>query len=337
MGHSQPEQKKNGLNRRDFLKIAGATGAGLVLAPTLLGAQKKGAAPTGGEEGFYQFVNKTNGKWKDEQIFWSKDGGKSWKSLAESPTAPNGGNGRMYFYIDKKPANFDDWSTYWDFIEYNSGGRRWAGNTTQVDAWCLPLTIELGSHKVGITGPRTKLFEKFKKECPPAFKNCVVGDNVWLLSPFKADLGTGKPFEKYFEKYVDEVWEMYAKETKTPSGKFIGKADSKGALVFTPVDGGKAITCESKPSTKDILLGERVLGRNAGFCGAFNRHVAEDPADWKNPSKYYLKEPCNWYSKFLHEVSIDHKSYGFCYDDASEQAAYFAGEADHLIVTFNWD
>jgi hypothetical protein len=329
----------NRVTRRCFLKgtamVAGvAVGGVLAGGPILLGAEKKAAAPA--VEGYYQFVNKTNGKWKDEDIHWSKDGGRTWHSVAQDPTAPNGGNGRMYFYIGKQPANFDDWAAYWDFIEYNSGGRRWAGNTTQVDAWCLPLTIELGSHKVGITGPRTKLFETFRKDAPAAFKNCVVGD-TWILSPFKADLGTGKPFANYFDKYVDEVWEMYAKETKTPSGKFIGKSDPKGALVFTPVDGGKAITCAGKPSTKNILLGEGVLGSNAGFCGAFNRHVAADPADWKTPSKYYQAEPCNWYSKFLHEHSIDNKSYGFCYDDAAEQAAYFAGEADHLIVTFYWD
>jgi hypothetical protein len=337
MGRSQPEQKKNGLNRRDFLKIAGATGAGLVLAPTLLGAQKKSAAPTGGEEGYYQFVNKTNGKWKDEQIFWSKDGGKSWKSVAESPTAPNGGNGRMYFCIGKPPRNFDDWSAYWDFIEYNSNGRKWAGNTTQVDAWCIPLTIELGTHKFGITGPRTKMFEEFRKECPKEFKNCVLGD-YWIVSPFKADMGTGKPFANYFEKHVEELWAKYAKETKTPSGKFIGKADPGGALTFTSVEGGgKPLTCASKPTTKNILLGEGVLGGNPGFCAAFNRGVADDPANWRDVSKFYQKEPYNWYSKFLHKWSVGGKAYGFCYDDYAEQAAYFAGEGDHLVVTFNWD
>ena len=70
---------------------------------------------------------------------------------------------------------------------------------------------------------------------------------------------------------------------------------------------------------------------------AFNRGVADDPADWNDVSKFYQKEPYNWYSKFLHKWSVDHKAYGFCYDDYAEQAAYFAGEADHLVVTFYWD
>ena len=95
--------------------------------------------------------------------------------------------------------------------------------------------------------------------------------------------------------------------------------------------------CSKKPSTQDILLGEGELAGNPQFCAAFNRHVAADPADWNNPAKFYQAEPCNWYSKFLHEHSINHKSYGFCYDDASEQAAFFSGKGDNLIVTFYWD
>jgi hypothetical protein len=330
------------VSRRSFLKgtaiVAGAA-VGDVFSggPIILGAQKAAAAPAASVDGYYQFVNKTNGKWKNEEIFWSKDMGRSWHMVAEEPTAPNGGNGRMYFYMGKKPKNFDDWGAYWDFIEYNSHDRWWAGNTTQVDAWCLPITIELGSHKVGITGPRTKLFEAFRKDAPPAFKNCVLGDNIWITSPFRADMGPGKPFAKYFEKYVDEIWEMYAKETKTPSGKFIGKSEQGGPLKFTPVGGGQALVCAKKPTTQEILLGQGTLGQNAGFCGAFNRHVAADPADWKEPAKYYQAEPCNWYSKFLHEHAIDHKAYGFCYDDAAEQAAYFSGDGDHLVVTFYWD
>ena len=334
-------QSKGGFTRRDFLKVAGATGAGLVLVPTILGSRKAVAAQ-GDNGGYYTFVNKTNGKWKDTEIFWSKDGGNSWNDITKP--AENGGNGRMYFYMGKKPQNFDDWDAYWDFVEYNSGGRRWIGNTTQVDAWCLPITLEIGQHNVGIKDPRTKMFEEFKKEAPKEFQGCLLGGDKWIVSPFKADMGPGKPFEKYFDKYVDDLWAKYAQETKTPSGKFIGKADPNGALVYTPVDGDAkmpggagGLTCAHKPTTKNILLGEGVLGGSPSFCAAFNRGVADDPADWHDASKFYQKEPCNWYSKFLHKHSIGGKAYGFCYDDYADQAAYFAGEGDHLIVTFTWD
>ena len=33
---------------------------------------------------------------------------------------------------------------------------------------------------------------------------------------------------------------------------------------------------------------------------------------------------------------MDHKSYGFCYDDVAEQAAFFSGKAKSVTVTFYW-
>jgi hypothetical protein len=319
-----------GFSRRNFLKVAGVASASFALAPSIFAAAGDGRLN-------YNFVNKTNGKWSDDQCFWSLDGGTSWHSFAKEPTVPcPDGGGRVYFHMGDEPKNFDDRAAYWDFIEWNyKAGGNWSGNTTQVDAFCLPLTIEMGSKKVGINEPRTKLFEAFLKECPEPFRDCVKGD-FWILSPARAGFRKGDKHGDYFDKYVDEIWDMYATKKAIPSGKFTGEVVGT-ALTFTPVDGGKPIVCESKPSTQDILLGEGVLGKNAAFCGAFNRHVAADPADWRDVSKFYQADPCNWYAKFLHEHTIDHKCYGFCYDDASEQAAYFSEKGDTLTVTFYWD
>jgi hypothetical protein len=321
----------NPISRRNFLFTAGAIGAGLTLSPKLF------AAPDESDHLFYTFVNKTNGKWTDDQCFWSLDGGKEWHSFAKEPTVPcPEGGGRVYFRMGDAPKNFDDRAAYWDFIEWNyKVGGNWSGNTTQVDAFGLPLTIELGDKKVGINESRSKLFAAFLKDCPEPFRDCVKGD-YWILSPARAGFRKGGPHGDYFDKYVDEIWDTYTAKKETPSGKFTGEVVGT-ALTFTPKDGGKAITCESKPSTQDILLGEGVLGKNAAFCGAFNRHVAADPADWRDVSKFYQAEPCNWYAKFLHEHTIDHKCYGFCYDDASEQAAYFSDKGKTLVVTFYWD
>jgi hypothetical protein len=122
----------------------------------------------------------------------------------------------------------------------------------------------------------------------------------------------------------------------TPSGKWIGQV-VQGALTFTPIDGGKSIGCARKPNTQEIFLGTGVLSSNPQFCAAINRHVLADPAVWKNAAKFYQAEPCNWYAKFFHEHSLDHKAYGFCYDDVSEQAAFFSGKGQKVIVTLYWD
>jgi hypothetical protein len=199
--------------RRDFLYAAGVVGAGLAIAPRLF------AAPDPSGRLSYSFINKTNGRWTDEQCFWSLDGGKQWHSFAAEPTVPcPDGGGRVYFRMGDEPKNFDDRGSYWDFIEWNYKlGGNWSGNTTQVDAFCLPLTIEMGNHKVGITDSRSKMFKDFLADCPEAFRDCVKGD-FWILSPARAGFRKDGPHADYFDKYVDEIWDTYATKKETPSG-----------------------------------------------------------------------------------------------------------------------
>src|SRR4029453_4130366 len=240
--------------------------AGLLLTLTVFG-QAHQPKPTGGLT--YKFVKKTNRKFTDEQCFWSLNDGREWHSFAKEPTlrCPNG-NGRVYFRLGAAPKNLDDREAYWDFIEYAYGNGTWHGNTTQWDAFCIPITIEWGKKKGGILESRQQLFEAFRKEAPKEFQACVRGD-VWILSPCRAGFDIDGPNGKYFDKYIDKVWDMYAEEKKTPSGKWIGKV-VKGALTFTPVDGGTAISCVRKPTTQEIFLGTGVLGANPPFCAAIN-------------------------------------------------------------------
>src|SRR5437868_951551 len=77
------------------------------------------------------------------------------------------GNGRLYFRLGAAPKHMGDREAYWDFIEYASeNSESWHGNTTQVDAFCIPITIEMGGRKVGIAGPRRALFAQFREEAP---------------------------------------------------------------------------------------------------------------------------------------------------------------------------
>ena len=69
------------------------------------------------------------------------------------------------------------------------------------------------------TESRRKLFEAFRKEAPKEFQACVKGD-FWIVSPCKAGFNKGGPHANYFDKYVNDVWDMYAKKQNTPSGKY---------------------------------------------------------------------------------------------------------------------
>ncbi len=289
------------------------------------------------EEGpIYRIVNQT-GKFNDSQVFWSLDMGRSWHSLAEqSAVACPRGNGRLYFALGTPPANLGVREALWDFIEYASENpTTWHGNTTQVDGFCIPITIEMGRHKVGIEADRQKMFADFAKDAPEPFKALLIGD--WrIVAPGYGGFGRGGPNADYFDKYIDDVWAMYAEQKPTPSGQYIGKVVD-GALIFTPVKGGAELICKSKPSTPDAFMGTGVLATNAPFCAAINRHVLADPADWKRPETFYQTEPYNWYSKFLHDRAINRKAYGFCYDDYADQAAFFSGHGNQLTVTLHWD
>ena len=318
--------------------LAAALAAAVLFAPAA--SAQNDPAPAG-EKGIYKFVNKTNGKWKDSEIFWSTDYGKTWHATDKEPTAKCPKGGRIYFSMGAEhPADLGtDWNHYWDFVEFNYGGDTWHINTTYVDAFCIPLTIEVGNNKVGITEPKDKLVQTFLKECPPEWKDCVKGDK-WIVAPKFGGFEKGGKHAGFFDQYVDEIWDMYKVKKETPSGQYTGEVVD-GALIFTPTAKAagrvKTYKCASKPSTSDVLLGEGVLGSNPDFCGAFNRHVADDPANFHDKTKFYQTLPYNWYSKFMHDHAIDHKAYGFCYDDAAEQASFFSAKGDAGIVTFYWD
>ena len=321
------------INRRTMLQGAVAASAAMCFT-SRISAQQAASAQ---DALLYKFVNKTGGRFKDGECFWSLDHGKKWHAFAsESTAACPKGNGRVYFRLGAAPKNLGDREAYWDFIEYASDGREtWHGNTTQVDAFCIPIVVEMGEKKVGINESRRKLFEAFRKEAPAAFHSCLKGD-YRILSPCAAGFGKNGAHAAYFDRYIDEVWAAYAEEKKTPSGRWTGKV-TDGALVFTPMAGGKPLTCAKKPSTQDAFMGTGVLATNPQFCAAINRHVLADPADWDRPAAFYRTEPCNWYARFLHEHSIGHKAYGFCYDDVANQAAFFSAKGREVVVTLYWD
>jgi hypothetical protein len=310
----------------------------LVLGGLLLSLVRGGQVhqPQPAESLTFKFVNKTNGRFKDEQCYWSLNTGKEWHSFAKEPTVPcPTGNGRVYFRLGAAPKNLDDRTAHWDFIEYAYGKGVWHGNTTQVDAFCIPITIELGDKKVGISQSRRKLFQEFRRRAPKEFQPCAQSD-VWILSPCRAGFGKGGANEQYFDSYINDVWKMYARKKQAPSGKWIGEVVDD-ALTFTSVAGGKALRCARKPTTQESFLGTGVLASNPQFCAAINRHVLADPADWHNSAAFYKTEPCNWYASFFHEHGIDKKAYGFCYDDVSDQAAFFSGNGREVVVTLYWD
>lgn len=306
-----------------FLKVCWT----LALIPMLVHAENKA------DTGFYVFVNHTNGKFTDAQIGWGWTAQGPFTPLTQSSTAPaRNGNGRVYVQMSAGGE------TYTDFIEYAQQGTSWSGNTTLVDEFVIPLTIELfsadgKSREVGIAESRKAIFAAFRKDAPKEFQSCIKGTQA-IVSPCRADFDTGKPYGTYFDKYIGEVWEKYSKETKTPGG-WTAKREGD-ALTFS--HGDKTYTCATKPTSRDAFLGTGPLGQAPHFCSAINRHVLAEPENWNDPIKFYQAEPNNFYAKFWHQHCIGGKAYGFCYDDWAQQDTLINfPNATKLVITLNWD
>ena len=201
--------------------------AGLVLASRSFGHSRQAE---GGLS--YKFVNRTGGKFTDEQCFWSLTSGRDWHSFAKEPRWPvPAATGECISALGAAPRNFNDREAYWDFIEYASDGRdTWHGNTTQVDAFCIPITIEMGEKKVGITESRRKLFETFGRRQP--FQTCLKGD-YWIVAPCSAGFGKKGPQANYFDAYQSEMPYDVPNQSSWMSGKTNGFASYKVADTVT--------------------------------------------------------------------------------------------------------
>src|SRR5438874_1624977 len=123
------------------------------------GEEKKTPAPDGSMT--FTIVNKTGGKYSDEQIFWTLNG-KDFKPMSQSNSVTVGKKpgGRLYISLGAPMKDMAGRESYFDFIEYTLNQSGFHGNTTQVDAFGIPITLELvdadgKSKSVGISEPRT--------------------------------------------------------------------------------------------------------------------------------------------------------------------------------------
>ncbi|KAF1009659.1 MAG: Beta-galactosidase BoGH2A [Luteibacter sp.] len=373
-------------------------------------------------------LNKTNGKWRDDQIFveviakdaanngvfsWVKpDGTIVAMNIADNTgpghltkngdTFPNYAftlaqakllklpplfSGRIFVSVGEplymknvlgadgvlgfagpNPLNGTDpnLNIQYDWYEFTWGDNGIWINTTQVDQFSIPLTLDLygdgktNHQKAGITETRDQIFTEYNKEVPAEFQIANLGpDTVRILAPGKDAFDAGKPQAHYYDAYIDQMWQYYENHTLKMT---IGQKEFEGVVVdgvltfqhtnwstFHEQDEPEGMLFNvSKPSTQDVLEGKGNLANShdpwgvegqleAQLCGAFNRHVVDDVSKWKDDSQYYLQAPSNYYSRFWHAHSIDGKAYGFSYDDVSDHSSSLIdGHPEHLEFGIGW-
>ncbi len=228
---------------------------------------------------------------------------------------------------------------YFDWYEftYQYGVTPFGGNTTQVDMFGFPMTARLQQaatgydQTVGISLTRDQVFSQYAAAVGPAFK--PLASTYRILAPHSsASFAPGGDQANYMQAYIDQTWNYYTTNqfTLTRLGvTFTGKVVNN-QLQFTRNGAGPFVL--NKPTTSDVLgcsgplasasmtPEEKELG--ADFCAAFNRGVALNTANWYNPATYYTNSIQNDYASFWHQIAIDHRAYGFPYDDVNDQSTY---------------
>ncbi|MEX1828583.1 beta-1,3-glucanase family protein [Luteibacter sp. CQ10] len=252
----------------------------------------------------------------------------------------------------------------YDWMEYTWNKDAIFVNTTQVDQFSLPLSLDLYSGNKtrhansGITQTRAQIFSEYNQEVPAEFQ--IADTNALrILAPGKDAFDSGKPQAHYFDAYIDQVWSHYTDHTLTMNigNQVFEGTVVDGTLVFHHTnwaDGHNGDEPEgmafnvSKPTTQAVFECKDALASGhdpwgfesqleAQICAAFNRHVMEDTTKWKDPSAYYQQAPANYYSRFWHVHGVDQKAYGFAYDDVNDQESLLADpQPEHMDIGIGW-
>jgi hypothetical protein len=264
----------------------------------------------------FKFVNKTNGRYPDSQVFWSFQN--QVHSLAEMPLfdMPANSAGRMYFYLGEPN------SRYFDFIEFTIDATTFNGNTTRVDAFGLKIAMRLhcadnfdvavGEDYVTFAEDRAVTFQKFLDEVPAEFAGCVQAP-FRIVEPGACGFNQGGAYQNYYGAFIDTIWA------------------ANGLTVPKPGPNGSG------------------LGSFPDLSAAIYRHVGDQPGSfmpdgrlanralWANSATFYAAAPANYYAKFWHTHSLAGKAYGFPYDDVGGYSSFISHRVpQYLIIAIGW-
>lgn len=282
------------------------------------------------------------------------DSGRAYISLGSPTYLKIVNNG--YGFVGPNPANPSDPNTdvYFDWLEFTIDDAGFHGNTTQVDQFGFPMTIELiasdgFSKKLGITESRSALFSNYMASVPTEFQS-LVQEPYRIVAPFKSGFARGQNYEKYFDSYISEMWQYYGSNElvfTTHEGTFTGKVENN---VFTFTKDGDLNTKYTidYPTSSEVFECAGVFANAKGnatekviqaqVSAMLNRHILGSAASRCNPEEYYKNAPANYYAQFWHLHSIDNKAYGFPFDDVCEQSTLIEHHnPEELKVAISWD
>jgi hypothetical protein len=286
----------------------------------------------------FKFLNRTNGKLQDSEIFWSFNDTAlnihELHSIAAQSTfdMPANGSGRMYFYLCSQavtncnPAADPTKSAYWDFIEFTIGATSFNGNTTRVDAFSVKNAIDLhnadnsdqivGEDYETFCEDRAITFQKFLDETPMEFHGCsqpTSTSHSAIHEPGACGFNTGGMYATYYNSFVDQLW------------------TANGLTVAKPGPNGSGLG--AFPSLSGAIM--RHVGAVAGSFTPAGKLM--NNALFTDQTTFYTAAPADYYAAFWHRHAINNKAYGFPYDDSGGWSSYISHQnPKYLLVALGW-
>jgi hypothetical protein len=281
----------------------------------------------------FRFLNRTNGKYQDSEVFWSFKSGaiSETHSIAEEDTydMPANSSGRLYFYLcatgDASCSADPTKSKYFDFIEHTIGAHQYNGNTTRVDAFGLKVAMRLhcsdgfdravGEDYATFQEDRAVTFQNFIDSVPDEFKPLAQPPHApyRIVEPGAGGFNMGGANQDYYTSIIDAIWSAngITMAKPGPNGSGLGSFPDLSAAIY------------------------RHVGDVAGSFGADGKLLNKDL--WKDASTFYTAAPANYYARFWHEHALDGKAYGFPYDDVGGYSSYVShANPQYLLVAIGW-
>jgi len=251
---------------------------------------------------------------------------------------------------------------FFDWVEFALADNGFFVNTTCVDQFGFPVTVELTNQagsivgKVGITESRTALFAAYKSfvaDQAAGFATLVDSDNHRILSPSQGAAFQANGTEKdYLASYIQAMWTLYKTNDlvlNCNGGPFTGRVDASNTFTFTTPAATGSFLIKGLPSTQEVLKCNGILDKakkdqsNEGVVRAqvaalLNRHIMATPGDWTKDTAYYQAAPCNYYAAFWHKHSLGEKAYAFPFDDVADKSPSLqATQPKEVRIGFSWD
>jgi fibronectin type 3 domain-containing protein len=280
------------------------------------------AAPVGDVMTF-AFVNRTNGQYPDNQVWWSTtiNGVTTTNTIAAQPyfEMPANSSGRMEFYLGPQGTS----SPYSDFIEFTIGPTSFNGDTTRVDQFGLKLAMQLtcgdgtdiavGENSATFAESRPSTFQRYVTQVQAPFQTLGQTDAPYaILSPGAGGFDTGGPYDTYYNAYIAQIW-------------------ASNNLTI-PIAGDNGDGLGANPDLSAAIY------RHTAAPGTFNPNgTLISESMWGNPNLFYQTAPASYYAQWFHANAINGQQYAFPYDDAGGYSSDVGcSNPQSLVVAVGW-